>query len=152
MKKGREYVSRGAPKAPERLWTAADEAEEAPPRLSSGLPPSLLPRDYGMAGRVGAYEVRRLARALPETLRHLEAIPENFPLATVEAALDRLLPPLERENVRAESLVRGRLTLLLAHRADRFLYSRTLVPRLRTALEPALGRLSITLSVAPQGR
>lgn len=144
MKKGREYVSRGVlPESPARPEGMPEEG--APRRLTSDLPPSLLPRDYGMAGAVGAYEVRRLARALPETLRLLEAIPDASPQAAVEAALDRLLPPVERARVAVESLTQGRLTLALARRSDSFTYMRTLVPRLRAALEPTLGRLFITL-------
>lgn len=150
MKKAREYVSRGVSSTPSPRPEAPPEGE-VPRRLTSDLPPSLLPRDYGMAGRVGAYEVRRLARALPEALRLLEAIPDASPLTAVEAALNRLLSPEERARVTVESLTQGKLTLVCARRSDRFTYSRTLVPRLCAALEPALGRLFVTLKVAPKG-
>lgn len=149
MKKSGEYVSRGTP-PPSRAWPAEAPPEGLPRRLTSDLPPNLLPRDHGMAGAFGAYEVRRLARLIPECLRRLEAIPENAALAAVDAMLDRLLPSDERARVTAESLDHGRLTLVLARRSDGFVYGRTLVPRLRVALESTLGRLSVALRIAPR--
>ncbi len=148
MKRGREYVTRGLPDLPPRATPEAEGMGEPAPRLSSALPPDWLPRDYGMAGAVGAYEVGRLARAVPESLRRLlEALPDDDPATAANAALDRLLPPEDRHRVAVEGFAGGMLTLSLARRADRFAYGRSLVPKLRAALEPTFGRLGIALVV-----
>ena len=148
MKKGREYVTRGLPLVPDRpAPEPAESGEEVAPRLSSALPPEWLPRDYGMAGAFGAYEVRRLARTIPESLRRLtEALADDDdPVAAANDALDRLLPSEARRHVNAETFSDGVLTLSLARRADRFNYSRSPVPKLQAILRPTFGYLRITL-------
>lgn len=147
MKKGGEYVTRGTP-MPRR--DQAGEASEplptpAPAPLSAALSPADLPRDWGMAGEVGAYEVPPLADSVEPSLN---ALTERFradPLAEVNAALDRLLPPADRHRLAAEAFADGLLTLSLARRADRLLAGRLWVPRLQAELTPALGRLAIRL-------
>lgn len=100
-----------------------------------------------MAGAFGAYEVRRLARAIPESLRRLtEALADDDdPVVAANDALDRLLPSEARRHVNAETFSDGVLTLSLARRADRFNYSRSLVPKLQAILRPTFGYLRITL-------
>ena len=63
----------------------------------------------------------------------------------MNAALDALLPPAERHRLVLESFANGLLVLSLARREDRFTYSRFIVPKLRAALTPTLGHLTIRL-------
>lgn len=144
MKKSREYVSRGASRG--RTVATGGSADEPSPRISAASHPADLPRDLGMAGDFGAYEIPGLARAVPGAFHALaDSLRNDMALDAVNAVLDALLPAAERHRVVAESLVNGALTLSLARRSDRFLYARTLLPRLRAALEPTLGRLTIRL-------
>ncbi len=146
MKKSQAYVTRGEPAARER--PGPDSEWEAPPRVPhpSALNPADLPRDRGMAGPVGAYEVPPLAKSVPAGLEALAGhLRGADPLEAVNAALDALLPPGERHRLAAESCVGGLLTLSLARREDRFAYGRFLVPKLRAALTPELGNLTIRL-------
>ncbi len=146
MKKGQAYVTHGEPP----LSATPEERSEpvAPPRFTSATPPHFLPRDYGMAGAVGAYDAEPLAAHLSETLRQLAGgLAECDPLECVNQALDALLPSGERHRVAAEHVVGQVLTLSLARRSDRFAYGRSLVPKLRTRLMPQLGPITITLVI-----
>ena len=145
MKKSQAYVTRGVPAAralPE--W----EPPVSVPRVPhpSALNPADLPRDRGMAGPIGAYEILPLANSVP---KGLEALAEHLrgedPLDIVNTALDALLPPAERHRLAVESFANGLLILSLARREDRFTYNRFIVPKLRAALTPTLGRLTIRL-------
>lgn len=145
MKKGGDYVSRGAP-APRRPSAAGALPPPPPtPAPTSAAAPADLPRDLGMAGDVGAYEVPPLADSVEASLDALAEHLRADPLAEVNAALDRLLPPADRHRLTAEAFADGLLTLSLARRADRFLAGRLWLPRLQAELTPALGRLSIRL-------
>ena len=145
MKKSQAYVTRGVPAAralPE--W----EPSRSVPRVPhpSALNPADLPRDRGMAGLVGAYEIPPLADSVPKGLEALaDQLRGEDPQDTVNAALDALLPPAERHRLVLESFANGLLVLSLARREDRFTYSRFIVPKLRAALTPPLGHLTIRL-------
>lgn len=143
MKKSQAYVTRGAPAA-----RALPEWEPPPPAPRvphpSALDPADLPRDRGMAGPVGAYEVPPLSRAVDASLQALAERLRGAPLDDAEAALDALLPPAERHRVAVEALEGGRLVLAV-RREDRFRYARLLAPRLRASLAPAHGPLDIRL-------
>lgn len=143
MKKSQAFVTRGAPTP----RPGAGQPLPGPPEpraYSSAMHPADLPRDRGMAGPVGAYEVPPLSRAVDATLKTLAERLQAAPLSDAEAALDALLPPAERQRVAIEALEGGRL-LLSVRREDRFRYARTLAPRLRAALAPAHGPLDIRL-------
>ena len=144
MKKVRDFVSKG-----DSVRLAAQESEVADcaPPLSSASHPSDLPRDYGMAGEVGAYEVKPLAQVVAQTLNEFT---EAFRLHSdaervVCAALDELLSGDERHRVAVERVTEGLVTLSLARKHDRFLYARTLLPKLKAALMPQLGVVRIQL-------
>ncbi len=125
---------------------------EALPPLPSWLQCSptgeILPYDYGMKGKTGTHEVKRLARFLPESLKQLEeafGVGAVDPLVCAAQALDQLLPAAERRQLVPEGFSQGTLTLSLANRGNRFRYTRSLVPKLRTALRPKLGFVTIRL-------
>ncbi len=143
MKKGREYVTSGL------LDTTSEGVFDETPfegRLHSALSPADLPRDYGMAGAVGAYEVPSIERTVKESLDALLAsFTEDDPLAEVNAALDQLLPAADRIRVVAEAVKGSIVTLSLLHRADKFLYNRTLIPQLKKLLLPTLGPITIRI-------
>lgn len=144
-KKGGDYVSRGAAIPPTRAAMPAPGAP-FPRRVRSDFAPADLPRDWGMAGAVGAYEVPSLAEsaqvAFDGLAKHLRA----DPLTAIEAALNVTLMPAERRRVTAESFANGVLTLGLARRADAFVAGRVWVPRLQAELAPTLGRVVIRLT------
>ncbi len=145
MKKSSTFVSKGTPTP---LEVAGAPDYEVPPPYTSHLHPADLPRDYGMSGAVGAYEVEPLAGFLRKTLNALEqqlgAV--DSAEALVVAALDRLMPAAERYRLAVESVSAGIITLSLARKGDRYLYNRTLVPKLKTALAPHLGAVRIQLT------
>ena len=147
MKKGGDFVSKGTSvqTEPEASW---DFDDEAPPQLSSQLHPADLPRDYGMAGDVGAYEIRELSGALRHSMGELESLllaAESAETMVVEA-LDRLMPTANRHLLAVEAVEDGVITLSLARKSDRFLFNRTIVPKLKTALAPKLGAVRIQLT------
>ena len=146
MKKGKAYVTRGTFDSEGSRGAIPLPEPQLPPPHPSDLNPADLPRDYGMAGRVGAYEVRPLSDFIAAGMRHLEkAIGSTDPLNLVNQQLDTLLPPANRHRLAAESFSNGQLVLSLAHRSDRFAFSRSLVPKLRRALEPELGFIRVIL-------
>ncbi len=107
-----------------------------------------MPYDYGMAGPAGAYEIQRITRAVSTSLRLLEkqlAEAEQDPLDVVNDALDRLLPSAARKHLVAERFEGKVLILSLLNRADRFTFSRTLLPKLKATLKPQLGIISCRL-------
>lgn len=145
MKKGQEYVTKGLSVSASEALLEREEPFEASPffdsRMSSGLP-----RDYGMAGKVGAYEVPSLKASIEKGLRALaEQLTEVHPEEEVERALDVLLSPTERSHVTVTSVNGSVVTLSLKRRADRFIYQRTLLPRLKTMLQPVLGSITIRM-------
>lgn len=146
MKKSGAYVSKGTPTPP--MSEPMDAFEAPQPTYSSNLHPADLPRDYGMAGAVGAYEVRALSGALSRTLKALEQQMGSGESAEelVIRALDQLMPAAERHRLAVESVASGVITLSLARKGDRFLYNRTIVPKLKTALAPHLGAVRIQLT------
>ncbi len=104
-----------------------------------------MPYDYGMAGPVGAYEVKRITRSVAKSLHLLEeqlGVSDDDPLAIVNAELAKLLPPQERQNLVAERFEGNVLLLTLTRRADRFRYNRFLLPKLRAALRPHFGAIT----------
>lgn len=145
MKKSSTFVSKGTPTP---LEVAGAPDYEVPTTYSSHLHPADLPRDYGMSGAVGAYEVKPLAGFLRKTLNALEQQlgAGDSAEALVVAALDRLMPAAERYRLAVESVSAGIITLSLARKGDRYLYNRTLVPKLKTALAPHLGAVRIQLT------
>ena len=147
MKKGGDFVSKGTPvqTVPEASW---DFEPEAPHSLSSQLHPADLPRDYGMAGEVGAYEIRELSGALRHSMSELESLLQaaDSAEAMVVEALDRLMPVANRHLLAVEAVEDGVITLSLARKGDRFLFNRTIVPKLKTALMPKLGAVRIQLT------
>ncbi|MDO4527192.1 MAG: hypothetical protein Q4C03_00185 [bacterium] len=143
MKKGREYVTSGSVDASTTEFFVADE-NPVVGRLTSRSHPADLPRDYGMAGATGAYEVPALSDFVQSGLQELlDQLPSADPLAEMNLLLDRLLPTQERKRVVVESFSNKVLTLGLRRRADRFLFSRTLVPRLQAELFAMYGRISV---------
>ncbi len=150
MKKGKAYVVKGA-SAESHATERTGPAPLMP--LPEWLQPSTrgegyMPHDYGMAGPVGAYEVKRIARSVSTSLRLLEKQlldAEQDPIDLANDALDRLLPMDSRHKVIAERFEGKVLILSLANRADRFLMNRTLLPKLKTALKPKLGAISCRL-------
>lgn len=145
MKRLGDFVSRGLPE------TFSPEAEGFTEPLqppSSQLHPADLPRDPGMAGDVGAYEVKALARFLGQSLDALtdKLGGPNGAEAVVSAALDRLMPPAERHGLAVESVASGVIILSLARKSDRFRYARTLIPTLKAAVQPHLGAVRIQLT------
>ncbi len=146
MKKSRDYVTRAPAADLERGPEAAPDYYRAP--VSSALNPYDLPCDYGMAGAVGAYEVKPLAPWFDKALENLQArLPDEDPLAEVNAALDRLLAPGDRHRVVAEALRGQVVELSVLRRADTFTYGRSLVPKLRAALAPTLGHVTVVFTL-----
>jgi hypothetical protein len=146
VKKLREFVSKGTPE--ETPWEEPFVYEPPQRSRSSQLHPADLPRDPGMAGAVGAYEINALSGALPKSLEALETL-INASIdaeACITAELDKLIPAAERYRIALESVENGVITLSLAHRGDRYLYTRTLVPKLKKALQPLLGLVRIQLT------
>jgi hypothetical protein len=147
LKKGGDFVSKGTlvQDAPGASW---DFEAESPRSLSSQLHPADLPRDYGMAGAVGAYEVRELSGALERSMGELESLLHAADSAEtlVVEALDRLMPAANRHLLAVEAVEDGVITLSMARKSDRFLFNRTIVPKLKTALAPKLGAVRIQLT------
>ena len=146
MKKLRDFVSKGTPE--ETPWEESFIDEPTQYTLSSQLHPADLPRDFGMAGAVGSYEINALSGALPKSLEALETLLNTSidAEACITAALDNLVPAAERYRIALEDFADGVITLSLAHRGDRYLYTRTLVPKLKKALQPQLGPVRIQLT------
>lgn len=143
MKKSREYVTSGSVE-PSTTESFVADGMPVVGALTSLSHPADLPRDYGMAGEIGAYEVPALSNFVQLGLRELlDQIPSNDPLAEINLLLDRLLPTQERNRIVVESFTNKVLTLGLHRRADRFLFSRTLVPRLQAELFAMFGRISV---------
>jgi hypothetical protein len=141
MKKSREYVTTGHSTPVEG---ASYEVAATGVSLSSRSHPADLPRDYGMAGATGAYEVPPLASFVQAGLHALvDQLPTADPLEEINTLLDRLLPTRERSRIVVESFANKVVTLGLRHRADRFLFQRTLVPRLQSELFEMHGRITV---------
>ncbi len=144
MKKAQAYVVKG--KA-----TPSEATHRALPPLPSWLQCSadgeVLPYDHGMQGRTGSYEVKRFAKTVAQSLEQLEeSFVQSFdPLLLASRALDKLLPATDRHKLTAKHFSHNILTLSLASRGDRFQMSRTIVPKLKTALKPSLGYVTIRL-------
>lgn len=138
MKRASEFVTQGLPVEP---LLQEDRSFEFAQPLSSHHHPSDLPRDYGMAGATGAYEVKPLSTALQQAVKTMTAELNTAPDAAtlVREALDALLPPAARHKVAVEHIANGTIVLSLAQARDRFLYTRTLLPKLKLALRPTLG-------------
>ena len=117
------------------------------PRTSQSHPADL-PRDYGMAGAVGAYEVKSLTQFVSQAVEGLEASAEigNSVEHEVAAHLDRLMAPAERHKLAVEHVSGNVVTLSMANKRDRFLYNRVLVPKLVAALRPTFGVVRIQLT------
>ncbi len=144
MKKSQAYVVKGEA-AP--LEEVRGELPPLPSWLQASSEGGVLPYDYGMRGRTGAYEVKSLAKAAAQSLEQLEEhlAQSSDPLLLASRALDQLLPPAERYKLTAEDFSHNILTLSLASRGDRFRMSRSIVPKLKTALKPTLGFVTIRL-------
>lgn len=143
MKKSRDYVTTGMLYAAP-MEDALTEASCVGVALSSQTHPADLPRDYGMAGAVGAYEVPKLATFVQAGLSELlEALPTVDPLAEINTLLDRLLSSQERKAVVAEAFENKVVTLGLRRRSDQFFLRRTLVPRLQAELFATHGRVIV---------
>lgn len=117
--------------------------------LSSRSHPADLPRDYGMAGAVGSYEVKPWRRFVNDAMQTLcaDMLQTSTPHAeeTVRTVLNTLLPPAEHHRLAVEQVTESEVVLSLAQKSDRFLYSRTIVPKLQRALRSTLGYIHIRL-------
>lgn len=143
MKKGQDYVTTGLSEI-EPMESNVSEEDFVGVTFTSQMHPADLPRDYGMAGDVGAYEVPELSSFVQAGLHAvLDQLPSIDPIAEINTLLDRLLPTQERNRIVVESFVDKVVTLGLRRRADRFLFSRTLVPRLQSELFAMHGRVSV---------
>lgn len=140
-----DFISRGVPTPTERVLAEA-VAEPLQP-LSSRLHPADLPRDLGMAGAVGAYEVKPLTQFVPSAMKALEALPEvGEELATeATALLDRLMSPAERHQLAVERVVGNQLVLSMSKKGMRYYFNRGVVPKLTAALRPMFGAVRVQL-------
>ncbi|MBQ9694240.1 MAG: hypothetical protein IJV69_05730 [Kiritimatiellae bacterium] len=144
MKRLQDFVSKGSP---EVVTLPEGEASVDTFPLSSRLHPADLPRDYGMAGRVGAYEVKPLTQFVDSALQTVEAWSATCGdgLAEVSAILDRLMRPEERHRLAVEQVVGNTIILSLARKQDRFYYNRAVVPKLTAALRSKFGAMRVQL-------
>ncbi len=150
MKKGKAYVVKGAVEGDR---AASQELFPSLPPLptwlvSSSRAEGVLPYDHGMAGPVGAYEIGRITRSVSKSLHLLEeklAKTTDDTLSQVNSALAQLLPPQDVHKLVAERFEGNVLLLSLANRADRFRFSRFLLPKLQAALKPKLGAITCRL-------
>ena len=145
MRRASEFVTRGTPKRAKASGETADVASAPEDYLPPGaeLPPGRLPRDFGMGGRVGAFEETPLAASAEAAVRALEAVfPDGALHQGVRAALDRVLPPQLAQRVEVHAIAR-RMVVLGVPRLAAFDFARQWVPPLRRALKPLLGRAEV---------
>ena len=148
MKKRGDYVSMGTPTPQPRVSEGSVEWEDEPLQpLSSRLHPADLPRDYGMAGAVGAYEVKRLTQFIGSALKDFEQLPEAGDGLAAEAValLDRLMPPAERHQLALERVTGNTLVLSMSKKGMRYYFNRGVVPKLTAALRPMFGPVRVQL-------
>ncbi len=143
MKKSREYVSRGftPPPPPEEEEAPAFAYTYSPPQAH----PHALPRDYGMRGAVGAYEVSPLSASLPEFFKRLERNQHSDGDTDIIAQVLETMLGTERALIDSFSFDNGTLAITLVPTADRFAFSRRWGLRLRQALVSHFGHLTFRI-------